>query len=238
MRLGVNALLQCGGDPRLAEARFPRDQYDLAVPHLGARPAPQQQLNLLVAANEPGQRRSAQGLEPAGDDTRTQDLPGRHRRGDALDFDGPEIAVLEEVAGQSARTGSDDDRVRLGQDLQTGCEVRRLADDRLLLSRSRTNQISDYHQSRGDPDARLQLDGFDIEATDSLDRAQPRPDRPLGVVLMRLRVTEISQDSVAHVSRDETIETGDDFGDRAVIHADDLAQILGIEPRRQSGGAD
>ena len=108
----------------------------------------------------------------------------------------------------------------------------------MLLRRAFTDQVADDNQPGGDPDSGLQSDGFDIEAADRVDDAEPRSDRALGIILMRLRVTEISQNSVAHVSRDETIEPGDDFGDRAVVHADDLAQILGIEPRRQSGGAD
>ena len=193
MRLGVEALRQCRGDARLADAGFAGDQHDLAVARLGARPAAQQQVDLLVAADQRGQRRSAQRLEPARDDARTQHLPGRHRRGDALDLDGAEIAVLEEIADQPARARGDDDRVRLGQGLQPGGEVRRLADDRLLLRRAFADQIADDHQPGGDPDARLQLDGFDIEATDSVDDAQPRPDRPLGIVLMRSRVAEIDQ---------------------------------------------
>src|SRR5271165_4132471 len=94
------------------------------------------------------------------------------------------------------------------------------------------------HQPGGDPDPRLELDGFDIEATDSTDQAQPGPDRPLGIVLMRSRVSEINQHAVAHVFRDETVEPGDDLGDSAMIRADDLAQILGIEPRRKRRRAD
>ena len=167
---------------------------------------PQQQVDLLVAADQPGQRRSAQCLEPARDDARTQHLPSRHRRGDALDLDGAEIAVLEEIADQPARARGDDDRVRLGQGLQPGGEVRRFADDRLLLRRAFADQIADDHQPGGDPDARLQLDGFDIEATDSVDDAQPRPDRPLGIVLMRSRVAEIDQNAVAHVLGDKAVE--------------------------------
>ena len=168
----------------------------------------------------------------------TQYLPGRHRPGDALDLDGAEIAVLEEIADQPARARGDDDRARLGQGLQPGGEVRRFADDRLLLRRAFADQIADDHQPGGDPDARLQLDGFDIEATDGVDHAQPRPDRPLGIVLMRPRVAEIDQDAVAHVLRDKAVEPPDDFGDGAVISGDDLAQILGIEPRRERGRPD
>jgi hypothetical protein len=39
----------------------------------------------------------------------------------------------------------------------------------------------------------LQFGGFDIEATDSVDRTEPGADRPLGVVLVRSRIAEIDQ---------------------------------------------
>jgi hypothetical protein len=84
----------------------------------------------------------------------------------------------------------------------------------------------------------LELGGSNIEATDSVDHVQPRPDRPLGIVLMRSRVAEIHQNAVAHVFRDKSIEPGDNLGNGAVIGADDLAQILGIEARREFGRAD
>ena len=61
----------------------------------------------------------------------------------------------------------------------------------------------------------------------------PRPDRSFGIVLVRARVAEINENTIAHVLGDETIEPGDDFGDRAVIGADDLAQILGVKTGRE-----
>jgi hypothetical protein len=39
----------------------------------------------------------------------------------------------------------------------------------LLLGRAFADQIADDYQSGGDPDARLELDGSDIEAPDSVD---------------------------------------------------------------------
>ena len=63
-----------------------------------------------------------------------------------------------------------------------------------------------HHQAGGDPDARLERDGFEIEATDRVDDAQPRPDRPLGIVLMCSAVAEIDQDTVAHVLGDKAIQ--------------------------------
>ena len=168
-------------------------------------------------------------------DTRQQYLPHRYRPVDALDLDGTEIAVIEEIADQPSRRGGDHDGIRLGHGLQTRGEVRRLANDRLLLRRSLANQVADDHQPGGDPDPRLEIGGFDIEVSDSIDSAQPRSHRPLSVVLMRLRVAEIDQHAVAHVPGDEAIEPGDHFGHGAVICADDLTQILGIEPCRERG---
>ena len=236
--LGVKPLRQCRGEARFADAGFAGDQHDLAVACLGPRPAAQQQVDLLVAADQRAQCRSAQGLEPALDDAGTQHLPSRHRRGDTFHLDGGKVAVLEESAEQPARARGDDDRVRLGQGLQTGGEVRRFADDRLFLRRALADQIADDHQTGGDPDARVELDGFDIEAADGVDDTQPRPDRPLGIVLVGPRIAEIDQDTVAHILGDKAVEPGDDISDSAVIRADDLAQILGIEACRQRGRAD
>ena len=47
------------------------------------------------------------------------------------------------------------------------------------------------------------------------------------------RVTEIDQHAVAHVFGDKAAKAADGVGDAAVVGADDLAQILGIEARRQ-----
>ena len=93
-----------------------------------------------------------------------------------------------------------------------------------------SKQIADNHQSCGDPDTRLELDGHDIEATNRIDYAQSGPDGALGIVLMGSRVAEIDQDAVAHVFGDKPVEPRDDLGG-VVIRADDLAQILGIEAR-------
>jgi len=50
---------------------------------------------------------------------------------------------------------------------------------------------------------------------------------------MRLGIAEINQHAVAHVLGDKTAEAADRVGDTAMVDADDLAQILGIEARGQ-----
>src|SRR6516164_1491140 len=225
MRLAAEAPFQRRGDAGLADAGLAGDQHDLTVSRLGAHPAPQQQVDFLLTPDQRGQGRAAQRLEAARDGARTQYLPSRHRRGDALDLDAAEIAALEEIADQPARARGDNDRPRLGQGLQTSREVWGLADDRLLLSRAFADQIADHYQPGGDPDPRLEVDGFDVEPADSLDDTQTGSYSALGIVLMRLRVAEINKHAVAHVLGDEAVEPGHDPGDGAVISGNDLAQI-------------
>ena len=41
---------------------------------------------------------------------------------------------------------------------------------------------------------------------DRVDHGEPGPYRPLGIVLMRLRVSEINEYAVAHIFRDKAIK--------------------------------
>ena len=67
-----------------------------------------------------------------------------------------------------------------------------------------------------------------LSAVTARDQLQPRPHRPLGVVLMRLRIAEIDQHAVAHVFRHEAAEAAHGLGDAFLIGRNDLAQVLGV----------
>ena len=108
----------------------------------------------------------------------------------------------------------------------------------MLLRRTLADQIADHHQPGGYADPCLQLDGLDIEAAHRVDAGEAGPHPPFGVVLMRLRVTEINQDAITHVPGHKAVGFGDYFGDGTVICADDLAVILGIEARGECRRAD
>ena len=123
--------------------------------------------------------------------------------------------------------------------LQTGGEVRGLADHRALLRRSAAQQIADDNETgrdadaAGEPNARAR-----VQRRDRGDEIEAGHDGALGVVLARLRIAEIDQHAVAHVFRDKAANAGDRRRDNAMIGADDLTQILGIELRRERGRAD
>ena len=116
--------------------------------------------------------------------------------------------------------------------LQTCREVRRLADNRLLLSSTRSDQIADHDQPGGNADAGLQW-STGLQPTHRLDQLQPRPYRPLGIVLMGLRIAEVDQHAVAHVLRHEPAEALHGLGDALLIGRNDLAQVLRVHTGRE-----
>jgi hypothetical protein len=90
-------------DSRLADAWFSRYESNAALATLGSLPAAQQQLDLLVWAD---QRRGkcAQRLEPAPDCAQAEHLKSRYILREALERGGAKIAILEKPSGQSSCT--------------------------------------------------------------------------------------------------------------------------------------
>ena len=74
---------------------------------------------------------------------------------------------------------------------------------------------------------------LDFNPLDRFDQLQPRPHRPLGVVLVGLRIAEVHEHAVAHVLRYEPAEALHGLGDALLIGGDDLAQVLRVHARRE-----
>ena len=145
---------------------------------------------------------------------------------------GPEVLELEEIAEKFSRALGDDHRVRLGDPLQARREVRRLADNAALLRLARSDQVADDDEPGGNADTGLQRSAR-LEPGHRRDQLQSRPDRPLGVVLMRLRIAEINEHAVAHVFGHEPAEAAHRLGDAFLIGRNDLAQVLRVHARGQ-----
>ena len=77
-----------------------------------------------------------------------------------------------------------------------------------------------------------------VTAGQRLGQRQPGADRPLGLVLVRLRPAEVGEHAIAHVLGDVAAPALDHLGAAFLIGADHPAHVLGIEPRRQLGRAD
>jgi hypothetical protein len=167
------------------------------------------------------------------------DHEGFDRFGEALDRLAPEVAQPEQVADQAAGGAGEDDLSGFGKSLQACSEVGGLADHGLLLCRAFADQITDDDKPGGNADA----DGEPLRSTGLQPRhgrfyLQPGTHRPLGIVLMRPRITEIGQHPVAHELSDKAVIARDAAGNGVLIGAELLAQFLGVEPRRQGRRAD
>ena len=187
----------------------PDDQDDGTVAGLGPLPAPRQQCDLFLATN---QRRAggAQGLEPTADQARAQDPPDMHRIVDSRDRQCAEIAIIKQAAKHAARVVCDDNRVRFGKPLKPCCKIGGLTNDRLFLGGALTEQITDDDETRGDTDTHPQRGRLArIELGHGFDQREARAHRLFGVLLMSLRVAEISQHAVTEILGNKAAGPGD-----------------------------
>ena len=173
-------------EPRLADACLAREKHHLTFAGLCLRPASQQQFKFFLPPDERGQCRPVQRLKAALNRAWPHRSPRSHQLSDALEVLGSQVLQLEQIAEQFSCALGDDDRVRLGDALQSCSEVWCLTDDAALLRLSRSDQIADNDQPGGDADASLKW-STGTSSSPPLDQLQPRPHRPLGVVLMGLR---------------------------------------------------
>jgi len=202
MRVGAETLLELRGDARFAEAGLSANQHDLSVPGLRARPAPQQQVDLLVAANQRAQRRSVQRLEPALDDALTQHLPDAHRLAAAIRVDFGELAAVEQVADQAPGCRVGRYRVQPRRCRQPRSQVWRATDNLVVAKFAYPDGIADNDHARreADPAAHRRA-----QAPDRRTQFEARADRPLGVVLVRLGVAEQDERVIAEIPANEPL---------------------------------
>jgi len=123
--------------------------------------------------------------------------------------------------------------------LQASRQVRSLSDDHLLLRRLLADGVTDDDHAGCNSNPHLQgLPGRKQELADLRHEIEPNPHGAFSIVLVRLRVAEIGEESVAHVSGDIPAHPSDHRGATSLEPADHVAQVLGIERGRQKRRAD
>ena len=148
-----------------------------------------------------------------------------------------EVLQIEEIAEELSRALSDDDRVRLGDPLQTRREVRRLADNPRSCAAPDPIRSPTTTKPVAMP-TRVCSGAAGLQSAHRLDQLQSRPYCSLGIILMRLRIAEVYEDTVAHVLRHEPAEALDSLGDAFLIGGNDLAQVLRVHAGGECRRAD
>jgi hypothetical protein len=94
------------------------------------------------------------------------------------------------------------------------------------------DQVSNDNHARTNGDAGLQrhiAGGFQV--ANGFEYGEARKDRPLGIVLVRGRISEIREHPVAQILRDHAAKGFDFIGAAGVKRSDDVGLLLRIEAR-------
>src|SRR4029450_1883153 len=187
MRRAGDALGESRRKTGLADPRLARDQHNLPFALPSEALPLQQEIELVLAADEIGQTGRADRLEATLGSRYAFDRPCRERLGNTLDLVPPEVAQTEQIAEQPARGGSEDDRPRLGQGLKVRCKVRRLPDHGALAQCTLAAQVADHYQPARDADAnREQFPRARLQATGPSISLRVQAAQSLGIILHEL----------------------------------------------------
>jgi hypothetical protein len=145
-------------------------------------------------------------------------------------------AILsDEQAGCLAlNAGGDQHRSRIGKRLYAGGDIGRIAED--------FSGLIHHHRPGLNADAgdELRAACASVLAVEFRERAldgERRSNRPLGIVLLRDRMSEQRHQSVAELLGDASAHLRHRRGRCVEIGADQIAPILGVEPSRNGGRA-
>src|SRR4051812_24300907 len=140
--LGLEPFVKRQSNVRLADTGLSGEHHRTTFATAGVLPATQQHLDFLVTTYGRRQSGFVLCLETAFHFGRSQDLPGRYWLRPSFKHDRTEIPAFEMPISEPVRTLGNQYGTRIGERLQARRQVRRLANDRSLLSRAFAGQIA------------------------------------------------------------------------------------------------
>ena len=157
----------------------------------------------MLPTDEPRQGSRPLGVETAADNALADDPPRQYRLSKPFELVRPDSLIDEYIAEEPAGAFGNQHGIGVGRGLQTRRQVRSDADRRLLLCGSFAEGLTDNDQSGRNAHSHLQrFTGRQQKPADLCHEIEPRPHRPFGIVFMGLRIAQISENAVAHVSGD------------------------------------
>ena len=204
----------------------------MSTPFLYLPPTRQHEVEFLLAADEWGDPCAMKCFKSALGPPFAGHPPSQNRCREALERARRERRELEEVTENPPRGLGDDHRSVLGEPLQSSREIGCLARYPTFLRLAHTNKVANHHQPRGNANARTKALAGRRQFRNAVDQREPRPDRPLSIVLMGLGVPEVNQRAVAQVFGDKSTMAASYIVDAREIHSQQFPKILGVEARR------
>src|SRR5208282_6754183 len=226
MRRTRKPLMELLNQARFADSRLARNQHHLSLAVEHPFPSIPQQPQFLLPADERRQYPPT-GMKPAAHTAELDDTIKLDRLRDSLELMRAAILYREHPRHQPMRIRRDKHGVGRGRSLYARGEVGRVAEDVGVGAAAGADH--DRAGMDADPGRELWPITPGVECLDRVEDLEPGAHCALGVIVVRLRITEIRHHTVAEKLCDVTAETLHPFGGRALIAGDDLARFLGIE---------
>jgi hypothetical protein len=127
--------------------------------------------------------------------------------------------------------------IRGGLPLDTGRQVRGLAQSQLLLTAASTH-LAHHHGTGMNPNAHLERarEAWS-ECLQHLDNPEPRPHSASGIVFMGSRIAKVDQQSIAQILRDMPPKVFDNSGTCLLVSTYELPVLFRVELSRERGRA-
>jgi hypothetical protein len=153
-RFVSQALTQCEDNPRLADAGFSGQHYDLTLAAFGHLPAIEEESEFMVAADQRSDIRASQGLEPTLGCRFANNTERRYWGFEPSDVLRAQIADCEPAAKKTPSALGDHHGTRFRELLQPRCQVGCYADYVLFLGSPFYDEVANHDQPGRDPDSR------------------------------------------------------------------------------------
>ncbi len=214
----------------LADARLSPKQNDLTLARSHPGPAIDEDLQLMIPAEDGRARAFGPRPGAAAGLGRIERLEGLHRSVEPLQRQWLQRSVGELSCGNPLRRLGDDYAARRRRALQPRREVRRLPDDPDLADLAAADEVADHHEAGGDADSRLTGDSVrQGQASHRPLQSESSPNGMRSVFFVGAWVAEIGEHAVAHVFGDVTSVVRDDVVAGRPKHLEDMHHVLGIQ---------
>ena len=224
---------------RLADARLPHHQHQLALTLARPLPAAKEQVEVIFAPHEGRQAAPRGPVRAPAHHGGLDDPIELERMLNPFKLLGTAILDHEPARDQLLHRGGNHHRVGLRGRLDPRGDVGCIAEDLGPF----TAALAHDHRAGLDSDPHRKLHPVftgqpSVQRRDLVDDRQPGTHRARGVVLVRLRPAEVHHQPVAQVLGDVPAEAGDRRGGCALILRGDRAPVFGIQASCYFGGTD
>ena len=211
-----NSFPESADDPRLADTGLPRYRYQLRLPLQCLAPAIRQDRNFFLSTDQRRESGSRPRLETIDSSALGAHLVDSLFPGNTLQVTFFAFIDFEISFHQLEGLLADKYLSRFGEGLQPSRQIRCLADYRHLFAARAATDITNHHITRGDTDTYAERGNRKIDLRlqpgNRINHVECSPHGSDGVVLMRMGITEVNQQSVPDIARDDSVVVTDHPG--------------------------